>query len=189
MTTTYDIRTQAFVVLGGVLASCLILWLSLLKTASLQALGTPMFSSDRRFYFSTQLRPDHVLYPLVSGVSRARLRWLSPTEQVKERLQLIEGRGADIDYLMARQDQALVMATLMRNQVELGEAANQVMALGDSTLAFELLSDLKQFEAKLSSVSTQVSPAYHSTIAQLQVENQANQASISTLASGSAQLQ
>lgn len=189
MTTTYDVKTQAYVMLGGTLISAIILWLSLLKSATLQTVGAPLFSSDRRFYLSSELKPDHVLYPVVSGMNKVKMRWMSPADQVRERLALTHRRAADIDYLLKQNDHELVVATLIRGQVELGQVANQVMELNDTQLAAQLLSDLKLFELKLSSVSTQVSPAYQATISQLQVENQANQASILTLATNSAQPQ
>lgn len=118
-----------------------------LISASQEGLGAVQSASSKKLYFSTQLLPDHVLYPTLMAFDKVLV---SITPQSQQKVFLYTDLAADrlsrAEKLLEKQEYELVITTLTKSQKYLLRAASEAFALPADQQNTELW---KQLAARL----------------------------------------
>lgn len=175
---------------GGVVVASSILFVSLLKTASLQASTTSQTSaSDKRFYLDSEIKPDHVLYPVMGSLDKLKISMASPEKKAEHCLDTAQRKAGYAEYLLQEQNESLAVTTFVHGQRYLQLAADQAVALQDPVLARQVHDDLEDYYQKMSTAAGDVSPEKQTVLNQLLAENTAAQTAVEPLTQQIFQLQ
>lgn len=84
--------------------------------------------SSRKFYFASEVKPDHVLYPLFMTFDRIRLETASPEEHVLLELVYAQRRFEHGLELLESGDEPLAVTTFSKAQKYLISAAQRAQS-------------------------------------------------------------
>lgn len=87
-----------------------------------------MESSQKQFYLSQTILPDHVAYPILMAFDRAKLETASPQDQVYLQVEYANRRFEYAAELIHRENLPLALTTLTKAQKYLLEASRTVVA-------------------------------------------------------------
>jgi hypothetical protein len=141
-----------FAILGGLG----ILTVSFFRTAQIVATSQPnLEASNRRVYFG-EVKPDHVLYPLVAFKEQISLSFTTREDRVKGELKLADEKLKFAEELFANGDEDLAVDTLIKSEQLLFLAAHDYTELNQSNndLRQAVLVSLYHHQASLNKIVT-----------------------------------
>lgn len=122
------------------LVGIFILLISLVKTSAVRALSQAEIETSRKqFYLGEELKPDHVLYPVKVAQEKINLFMLTPEERVDKKIEYANQRMLFVQGLIDQQDYEIALATLIKSQQYLFEAAGFVEEASFSHCSLEKL--------------------------------------------------
>jgi hypothetical protein len=137
----------------SLVASAAILGISLLKTAHARAASfTQPQTSHKRLYLGQEIKPDHLLYPVVAAADQARLASASPDQKVALAEHYTQKRLRYVQYLLDQSEPGMAVMTLQRAHSLLLQTTEIILAGGDQVQAQEVLLQLEshhQFNLQL----------------------------------------
>lgn len=101
-----------------------VLGVSLVVTSNVLSTGGQSMAS-RKFYFASDIKPDHILYPVFMVFDRVSLEMSSPEEQVNLSLLYAQRRFDHGVELLESGDKELALSTFSKSQKYLMAALNQ----------------------------------------------------------------
>ena len=169
-------KKHLFFIAAGLLASSIILGVSLLKTAQVRAASFAQLpATNKRFYVGREMKPDHVLFPVKAAVDQAKLATASPENQVSLSLHYAFKRLEYADYLVGQSEYELAVMSLFRGHNRLMEAGVASLELENDVLKADALLATTTYNQKLLDIQQQFSEEYKTTFDQMFQENQALQ--------------
>lgn len=105
-----------------------ILGVSLVVTSQVLSSGSQSMSS-RKFYFASEVKPDHVLYPVFMAFDRVRLETATQEEQVLLELVYAQRRFEHGQELLQAGDEELAATTFSKAQKYLISAAQRAQRI------------------------------------------------------------
>lgn len=127
--------------LGAIFFGFSVLVVSLIVTSQvISSGGQPM--GAKKFYFASDIKPDHILYPVFMAFDRLKLETATPEEQVLLELVYAERRFAHAEELMKQGDIELAASTFSKSQKYLLSAAQNAKNLDLDQLKKQKISDL-----------------------------------------------
>ena len=108
----------------GILVGIGIFGITLLVAAQVSSHGQGDLQSQRRLYFDDEIKPDHLLYPLVAGADRLKLALASQDEKVVLQIAYAERRFEHARQLLEAGQEELAVATFTKSQQYLFLAAS-----------------------------------------------------------------
>ncbi len=88
-------------------------------------------SSRKYLYFSTEILPDHLFYPVLMIVDRAALTSAkSPSERIRIQVNYAYRRLNSAKALAAKQKTGMALSTLTKSQKYLNQAAQEALVAG-----------------------------------------------------------
>jgi len=84
-------------------------------------------SSEKHFYISQTILPDHVAYPVLMTLDKAKLKTASPTQHVYLQIEYAERRFVYAQKLLEKQNSSLALTTLTKAQKYLLQAAREAL--------------------------------------------------------------
>ncbi len=164
------IRFKRFILsLLAILAGLGILTVSFFRTSEILATSqASVETSNRKMYFG-EVKPDHVLYPLVAFKEQAGLVFLSPEERVRGELNLADEKLKFAEELFANQDYDLALDTLIKGEQSLFQAAHGLSELNQSNneLRQDILQTVYRHQAALGKILAICPPHQNSKINEL----------------------
>lgn len=133
-------------------------------------------STNKEFYLGQTILPDHVAYPVLMAVDRAKLEMASDSERVYTEIEYARRRFEYAQALLDKGDVPLALTTLTKAEKYLIQAAHTAFELpnGDNQRLYALKS-LYYYDQKLEEVKPAFTDADRAQIDQLQQEIQALQ--------------
>jgi len=141
-----------------------ILLVSFFRTAEIVATSQPnLETSNRRIYFG-EVKPDHVLYPLVAFKEQASLNFLSSENKIRGELRLADIRLQFAQEFFNDDENDLALDTLIKAEQLLFMAAQDFSELNQSNheLRQVILLTLYRHQAALNQILT-ASPTHQDT--------------------------
>lgn len=86
-------------------------------------------ASQKQFYFSRSIQPDHVLYPGLVMIDRLRLEAAHPENRIMLQLQYARDRYAHSEALLDKDESELAFSTILKGQKYLVHAAGESKSL------------------------------------------------------------
>jgi hypothetical protein len=123
----------------GLVLGCAILGISLSAgNTMVQSAGTPYETSKKQFYVDDAVLPDHVAYPVLMAIDRAKLEMDSPEERVYTQVAYAQRRFEYAQALIDKNNKGLALSTITKAEKYLINAAHEALALehGDNQLRF-----------------------------------------------------
>lgn len=120
-------RLARFILSSGALfAAAGILFTSLSAGNSRLVAQAHMFeASQKQFYLSQKILPDHVAYPVLMAFDRAKLETSSPSQHIYLQVEYAQRRFTYAQELLSRQHTNLALTTLTKAQKYLLQAAQE----------------------------------------------------------------
>lgn len=126
-------RLHIFSMMALTIMGVVILALSLIAANSLSSSGGHSFSGGLKLYYTKEILPDHMLYPVLRLRDRIALESAMPQEQINLRIRYAEHRYEVSQKLLDKEDDSLALSTLSKSQKYLLTAAQQAVAEADTS--------------------------------------------------------
>ncbi|MDQ3008590.1 MAG: DUF5667 domain-containing protein [bacterium] len=118
------------------LAFALLVLVVSFSTANTALSATGEFdASSRQFYMGQPVLPDHVAYPVVMAVDRAKLEMATPQERLYLQVSYANRRYEHSLELLKRDNPELALSTITKSQKYLMKAAQEALELDNSATA------------------------------------------------------
>lgn len=160
-----------------------ILSISLIKTSAVKALSQAEIESSRKqFYIGQELKPDHVLYPVKVAKEKASLFMLSPEERVEKKIEYASQRMDFAKELLEKGEYQLAVATMIKSQQYLFEAAEYLQSANFShSSCSHLMDSLEEDRQMIENMEDAFPENFSLQIEQLQENQKAVIAKLETL--------
>lgn len=158
--------------LGALFFGILILVVSLVMTSQVISSGGGRVGT-RKFYFASDIKPDHVLYPIFMAFDHLKLERSALKDQVLLKLVYADRRLTHSQELLAQGDEDLAFSTLSKSQKYLLSAVETAQDLEMSSHQKLQLADLVKTQSqKTKSVASGCSDAHQAVLNRLVEETE-----------------
>lgn len=159
------IRFKRFILsLLAIAAGLGILTVSFFRASEIVATSqSNLEASGKKLYFG-EVKPDHILYPLVAFKEQAGLVFLSPEKKIRGELHLADEKLKFAQEMFANDDNDLALDTLIKAEQLLSMAMSDFAEFKQSRneLRLEILQTSYRHQAVLNKILT-TSPAHQNT--------------------------
>lgn len=111
----------------GLAFATLILGISLLNGSAVQSAGTGFEATEKELYLSQQVLPDHVAYPVLMAVDRAKLEIADPTDRIYTQAEYANRRLEYAQALLEKNKPDLALTTLTKAEKYLIHATEEAI--------------------------------------------------------------
>jgi hypothetical protein len=133
-----------------------VLFISLSTVSAVQS--SSGVDQSKQFYMGETLLPDHVAYPVLMAVDRARLESATPVEQVYLKTEYANRRLEYAQQLLDKESSALAVTTLTKAQKYLLSAAHQAIETEMSdTVIKHIIATIEYHQEQTSVIAVQLS--------------------------------
>jgi hypothetical protein len=148
-----------------------ILGLSLTTATAAESATTSMQASSRQLYWDGQVLPDHVAYPVLMALDRAKLEAASPSERIFIQVEFANRRLEYSQELLDKENTSLAITTLTKAYKYLIRAAQETLDGNmPSSVAEHVIKALEYHNKQLGIIKTQVPDSDRAVLDQLMVE-------------------
>lgn len=156
------LNTRISVSIIGLLIGLAVFFISLIAAAEV-SFGDEVAMSQRKLYFSKEILPDNILYPLVTGTDRVRLQLAGPEESVALQLQYAQERHQAAVDLVAKNENELALQTFKKSHTYLAQASSQAAELNQppeldyyfTIVAKDQIKEMKQLRSQMTKAEEQ----------------------------------
>lgn len=119
-------NSQLIISFSAVVFGLVVLGISLVVARPALSFDQELAVSHRQFYIDKEILPDHLAYPLLMAVDRARLEVASPGKRLELQLEYAWRRLETSRQLLIRNKPQLALNTLARSQQYLIQTAEEI---------------------------------------------------------------
>jgi hypothetical protein len=158
---------------AGLTFASLVLGISLLNGSTVQSAGTGLDATDKELYLSDQMLPDHVAYPVLMAVDRAKLEIADPLERIYGQAEYANRRLEYAQALLEKDKPALALTTLTKAEKYLIHATEEAIDTEAPATVKKYVYKTVQFHtAEITTMAPHFSDADRAVIDQMLQSNQ-----------------
>ncbi len=175
---------RAFVIIASLLGAVTILGISLLASNSEVWSTTGSFeTSQKQLYWSGEMLPDHIAYPVLMAVDRAKIETAEPSDRIYLQLEYGQRRYESAEALLDKNKSDLALTTMTKAQkywLQAGQGAlDNRLEVSDTVRQFTLRT-IEFYEAELQKTKQRFGDADRAVIDSNQEELRAVAAKLKT---------
>jgi hypothetical protein len=151
----------------------LVLGISLLNGSAVQSAGTGFEATQKQLYLGDQMLPDHVAYPVLMALDRAKLEVSSPLERIYAQAEYANRRLEYSKALLEKDKTALALTTLTKAEKYLIHATEEAIdGNAPTTVRNYVLKTIEFHSTEIKLLAPHFSDADRAVINQLLESNQ-----------------
>lgn len=125
-------KTKVLVALFAVIFGVFIVASSLVVSSEDEMTNTDK-ESERKFYVSKRILPDHILYPVLMAIDKGLLMVATGESEIFLRIRLAQDRMLSAQALLQKGEETLALSTLTKSQKYLIIATQQFLSSQETT--------------------------------------------------------
>lgn len=147
-------KPGVFILQSSVLLVGLLIVMASLISANDRSCDLGDTASRRYLYISTEILPDHLLYPFVMFIDRAALSSAkTPGERIRMQVNFAHRRLNSARTLAGKQKLGLALSTLTKSQKYLNQAAQEAIATGSTQERYLVIRAIASHDEKIGQIT------------------------------------